>query len=329
VETISCQYRLVGSKEWKPVQKLHVDNEEPGASIINCYPLANTRVALDIEVEDKTKNGRRWFYRSWVARFQPIRFKVTLETITGATFSKVIEYIQAPSKLETQDSSTALFLYADNPSEQERYIAKLSETLGDNHSVTVFGYGHDDTKLRKLVYQAMQSGDTEQLLTTETKDEYEAKAWALIDLNCKRVYAVKVMIVTKPAISAQLGYHKVALYGDVSETKPNKPAVEKEKFPDIETPKEDCGGVQDDDYDDKVQVVESTSTGTTGSTGSTVVGGGSVDLGPLNLTLVEMNQSLKTMATSMEKLNKIDANLDRIANSFDLLVGIMKRTNTK
>ena len=55
------------------------------------------------------------------------------------------------------------------------------------------------------------------------------KAYGLVDLNCKRVYAVKVMVWTK--VSASVAYVPLDLYGYVDEAKPIKPAVETHKLP--------------------------------------------------------------------------------------------------
>lgn len=57
------------------------------------------------------------------------------------------------------------------------------------------------------------------------------KAYGLVDLNCKRVYAVKVVIWNTAKVSAAVGYLPLDLYGEVSEVKKNQPATEKFVLP--------------------------------------------------------------------------------------------------
>jgi hypothetical protein len=57
----------------------------------------------------------------------------------------------------------------------------------------------------------------------------EWKAWGLVDLNCKRVYAIKALVWTP--VSASLGYVPLPLYGKVDEVKENRPAQEKATLP--------------------------------------------------------------------------------------------------
>lgn len=45
------------------------------------------------------------------------------------------------------------------------------------------------------------------------------------------MYAVKVIIWSKPTVSAAVGYVAVDLYGKVNEVKANQPAVEKNALP--------------------------------------------------------------------------------------------------
>lgn len=54
------------------------------------------------------------------------------------------------------------------------------------------------------------------------------KAWALIDLSCMRVYAIKCLImgVAGESICAHMGYLELDLYGKTDMVRPNQPAVE-------------------------------------------------------------------------------------------------------
>jgi hypothetical protein len=54
------------------------------------------------------------------------------------------------------------------------------------------------------------------------------KAWALIDLSCLRVYAVKLLImgVNDTSVSGHMGYLAIDYYGKTDVVKPNLPAHE-------------------------------------------------------------------------------------------------------
>jgi hypothetical protein len=72
------------------------------------------------------------------------------------------------------------------------------------------GTGIRRDKLNELVFQAIETDNYEQLLFEREKDEGTLRAWALIDRNTNRVYAVKGMAKNKYACS--IGYFAVPLY---------------------------------------------------------------------------------------------------------------------
>jgi len=243
VENVKCEYRMCGNKDWKPVKTFKV-NDYDVLPAFTCTPMQNVTLYLDIEVEDKTKNGRRWFNRPWVARHQPIRFRVSFETITGETFSKVLEYVFKPPKVDKDDGKKLLFLYVDDCDEWDRTVFAITQSgEGDDYSLSIDGNSFNVDQLREIVYKAVASKVTEQQIYVSGEDDNKPvikKAWALIDLNCKRVYAIKAMIYAnngslKPA---QVGYAPLTVYGSVKETKENKPATEVAAFPPVQVTQE-------------------------------------------------------------------------------------------
>jgi len=243
IENVKCEFRMAGNKDWSPVKTFKV-NDYDVLPAFTCAPMQNTTLYLDIEVEDKTKDGRRWFNRPWVARHQPIRFRVLFETITGETFSKVIEYVFKPPRVDKDDGSKLLFLSVDNCDEWERTVFPITQSgEADDYSLSVDGTSFSVDQLRGIVYKAVASKVTEQSIYVSGEDDNKPvikKAWALVDLACKRVYAVKAMCYAnngslKPA---SVGYAKLTLYGSVTEVKTNQPATEIVAFPPVvlETP---------------------------------------------------------------------------------------------
>src|SRR5690606_26331168 len=78
--------------------------------------------------------------------------------------------------------------------------------------------------LHQIVYKSEKDDVTEvDLEIGKDEDTYTWKAWALIDRNCRRVYAFKVLLTNKPRIEGgkptalSFGYVPLPIYGNSSD----------------------------------------------------------------------------------------------------------------
>jgi len=273
----------------------------------SCEPLENNLVAFEIHVPDEKKTGRI-FNQSWVARHSPIRLKITFEDVFGSKISHVLEYVNKGYPLEEKKDTDILFLHADTTFDRNRNSLRVSPTNSERELVKIDGYTVTKPMLRSFVYNAIKTGITEQLVHEHIDTNKGTKVWALIDLSCQIVYAFKVLFYTIPTVSAQMGYVKVNQYEKPQpEKKPIKPANEVEKLPEITTPYENQFP-QDDEFDDNPQPL---STGQTSA--SNAQSGANDGIG----ILVELNENMKKVANSLDRLQSIDNSLARLADSFE------------
>jgi len=139
------------------------------------------------------------------------------------------------------------------------------------------------------------------LVEEKKSDGHEYKVWGLVDLNCRRVYALKVLLFTP--VSAALGYALVPLYGTTNVSKPNQPAVEKATIPDIATElQEDLP--QDDEFDDKEPSKPPSSEEASLA------------------TFTQINDHLGKIAESLSKLESMDASINRLATAVESFVAL-------
>jgi len=280
------------------------------------------------------KKNVSWYNRSYMARHQPIRFRVTFEDVFGEKISQVFEYVFSPLQQEAhKKTDSELLVYVDNLDLFERHsmVAKKTYTKIDGYGgvVEVNGTTYNETELRSLVFKSAQSHTSEILLFEKDETPHKGfdlnkKAWALIDLSCMRVYAIKMLImgITNDSVYAHLGYLEIDLYGKVDTTRPNLPATEEFSVTQLKeleneiTPHVVEGNVfvQDDDFDDKLLPY-------TPSTTNSVT----LSSGPQTPTVAAMTgivENVNRMASSFEKLNSVALNLDKIAKTTAQVVEI-------
>ena len=181
-------------------------------------------------------------------------------------------------------------------------------------SVSVKAAIFDAKQLEKLVYHAVETGETEVDLKIGQEKEggaWEWNAWALVDLSCRRVYAFKVIIqqgsqvATKTA--ACLGYVLCPQYGEpVRETRPIRYASEVAKLPVLQLAPGDTV-VTDDAFDDDVRPEPPPIAAVNGVPAAA----------PDDLILSMGQEDLG------RRLASIDANLSRIATAMEQLLGAL------
>lgn len=146
----------------------------------------------DNDARVESKDARPNWYRSTIARHKPLRFRFTLLTAKSEEVSRVGEFVQKIPKLE-QPGDEALFLHADNPHTCDRVVLRLkADQDGDNvvsgdMSLTI-------KEAQALVFEANKSGKSEILLSNKgySSDHKTSTYYALVDVACQTVYAIKV-----------------------------------------------------------------------------------------------------------------------------------------
>lgn len=321
-----CEWRYVGNPEWQEVD--HFDMERS----FTCFPMENTDVPFRIDQKAPGKNVTL-FGRAYLTRKQPIRFRVTFEDVFGDYAAIVFEDVYKPQKLEAlnQNPEDAVDVFVDNIDTYERYKFGARALHNDSYhnylSVDLIG-DYNDIALRSLVYKAIQNQQTEVLLG-EINDEPQKgfhvnkKAWALIDLSCLRVYAVKVLImgVNDTSVAGHMGYLPIDLYGKTDVVKPNQPAhedvtvdfmrdLEQEVGPDPEVLP------QDDNFDDVAPEYVRPPNPLFQQQGP---------LNPTQLALQGVADNVSRMASAFDRLTNVANSLERIAQSTAQVAEIFTR----
>jgi len=227
-----------------------------------------------------------------------------------------------------------LYLYVDHWDRHERFSVSANKTYdrlsGSGNVVTVNGMLYTETHLRSLVFKASKEQVSEILLFEKEETPFKGvdlarKAWALIDLNCMRVYAIKLFIVSvgETSVAAHLGYLELDLYGRTDTIQPNLPATEEFTINELremmDIVSEPPTFPQDDDFDD---VATPSSAITVRGSGS---GSGSDSGAPSNVLIVNMANSVNSIANSFEKLNSVARNLERIADCTEKITKLLSK----
>jgi len=309
ITDIKCEWRYTGEKEWKSVDLLEAEKN------FSLTPMRNAEWGYYVAINDTTKCVG-WFDRSWVGRNQPIRFKFTFEDIEGYTASQIVEYVFNPPIQYEKKDEDIVFLSVDNVEKYDRSILKGSITFNPeypNSSVFTIENSYTGEDLDGIVFKAINENNFEHQLFTKTDSGVTKTAWALVDVNTNRVYAVKALITND--YSAAMGYFEVPLYGKpTTVTKPNKPATEQVAFPSLTPYEQKQDYVQDDDFDDALIPV----TKVTSNTGNVM----SLDGNSL-AALTTLNDNMKKMSETLAKFESVDRNITRLADSFEQIVGIL------
>jgi len=310
ITDVTCEWRFAGEKEWKPVNTFEMEKN------FSLFPMRTSEISYYVTIEDKSKSVG-WFNRSWVGRNQTIRFKFTFEDVESYISSQIVEYVFKPPDQYGMEKDDQLFLCVDQPELYDRAIIRGKNIFNPEYPTdnvfSVDGNNFNVEKLTELVFKAKEESNYEQSILKSESEGISKKAWALIDANTNRVYAVKALVTN--ANSAAMGYFPVELYGKPAKaTKPNKPATEVVEFPNVTLPERKTF-VQDDDFDDAlIPCVKPTAT-----SGGNVM---SLDTNSLS-TLNHLNENMKKMADTLEKFDSVDKSITRLADSFEKIVVIL------
>ncbi|KAH6904441.1 hypothetical protein BKA70DRAFT_534298 [Coprinopsis sp. MPI-PUGE-AT-0042] len=259
-----AMYRMVGEKEYKPVKSFKLNYSQLPVTIDPRQSLTLEFEAVVPKTEEDVKTDFRVWNRAFGARHRPLRLKFIMEDIEGEECSVVMEYVFTPFSFEKPKDTDLGFFYIDDPNRiSRRYIRAEPPSNSDN----VLRIDGNDVKVKTLqqtVFKALKTGSTEidmEIGGEKVHGEWEWKAWALVDISCRRVYAFKILLQEGKLVEegkkrfACLGYVACPTYGDVMEkTRPIAYATEKEKLPPLQ-PYTLPSYPQDDKLDDFKPVV--------------------------------------------------------------------------
>jgi len=270
--------------------------------------------------EEDVKLKVNWWNRAFVARQRPLRIKLVLTDVEDEECSLVLDYVCrvfAPSGADKDDLG---FFYVDDPVFWERHGVHVAK--GNTEGTVKIGNNELSLdRIKTIVYNALKTGESEIPLDKyyigEEKnsgqlDAWSWKAWALVDLSCRRLYAFKILI-TQNLSGGQgyacLGYVACPEYGDFyKETRPVRYAVETVKFPEL-APYVSQELILDDKFDDFVPEVPKPAVSAPAvaapGAGSGGVPSQLVIPDELNQRLMSIDNSLSRLATSMEQLVEI------------------------
>ncbi|KAF6764900.1 hypothetical protein DFP72DRAFT_954574 [Ephemerocybe angulata] len=329
-----AQYRFVGDKDYKDAVN------SKGESLIEILDYARFPMTIDprqssiiqFEVgvprtEEDVKKDIRWWNRAVCARHRPVRIKLILEDIEGEEASLVLEYVFRPfpfTRIKEEDLAAFWF---DEPDMISRRMVRVEKAWSEENVLRIDGSDLSVKQLEKLVYQALKTGKTEldmEIGKENGNGEWEWKAWALIDISCRRVYAFKILLQEGKLVPDDkkrfgcLGYVLCPEYGQVAQGKSRSIcyATELVKFP-------PPGGLQpyvdpqyptDDKVDDLKPPVPPKPTRTLSMNGANNDQMAGSSSGQTQLP-AELNH----------RLASIDSNLARIADALEKLVGVLGR----
>ncbi|KAJ3289471.1 hypothetical protein HK104_007430, partial [Borealophlyctis nickersoniae] len=333
IASATASWRLVGDKEWKDPMSFALT--DPEVLPTNIGPKQTQTFSFETAVprsEEEVAHDIKWWDRAYIARHRPLRLKLVFKTIDGETCSTILEYVFTPYKIEEPKDDQLAFFFFDDPEQLCRNSVAVSASTWNDEVITLPTKRLTVTDLNKLVYTAMKTGKTEvdiQINATFSSSRTDYwNAWALVDLNCQRVYALKFILrqgkeVEKPCRGC-IGYVLVPEYGESEERREVMYAVEEVKLEGVgeETWK---GFVDEDGWDDIVvevpkSVVDVKDAAPTNGVGVAAAGGagGVVVGGPVSLAIPEeVTTHLATFSTTLETLTAIPKTLDTRLTSID------------
>lgn len=305
------EWKLLNGTEWITVPSDDLDWGRYGTppvpvTIGGMGSIEISGVVLAPFPDPADKERRPWFYRSYLARHRPVRFRFTFCDAADNAVSRVFEYVQKIPKLDGPRDSDTLFLSVDDANELDRCSTKVVVKDEGDTLAELDGSSLDIKAARKIVFQANKTGKSEIALEnfTKDKDEYTASFWALVDRAADAIYAIKARIVHKKTGVAKDGYAALRFYGaDDAETVDGVPAVEEAKQPpasqiaDLPFCYEDKGFDELTDADITFAPPPAADAGGAGGAGAV-----NVDLSRIESKLDTLNANMARIATALEAL---------------------------
>ncbi|GBE86873.1 hypothetical protein SCP_1001150 [Sparassis crispa] len=316
IAKVTAFFRLVGDEEYSPVLSLRIlDRVELPVTIDSRQSWALHFEAVVPRTEEDTALQARWFNRAFVARHRPLRLKLVLEDIEDEECSLVLEYVFTPFPFDKPKPDDLARFFFDDPQFYLRHEVRVTKASNGNQGVLRIDRTDIAVKtLQKIVYKALKTGETEiNLDIGQKKDTSSWTAWALVDVSCKRVYAIKVVLTQADSVARKtlgcVGYVLCPDYGNtINATRPVRYAQEKAKL-EVE-PLEEAEFVTEDTVDDYVPEPPKPV----------------VDPTPALPTAMSSTQAVVSDDLN-QHLTSIDSSLSRLATAVEQLVDILKKNN--
>ncbi|KAI1288891.1 hypothetical protein EDD11_009565 [Mortierella claussenii] len=243
-----AEYRLVGETEYKPVNDfgLRQDIKFP----LSVAPSQVIDIPFEFTV-NKPETVRKDTMRAVSINFanltiqRPLRARITLTDIEGNNISLVQEYVHPVRGIESRTEEDIGYFFVDDLDFCLRTIVRI-KTSNDpsTHFIRVQGglmmaEKVTEMDLHRIAYKAQKTGVSQVDMKLGVSNMgLDWKIWALVDLNCRRVYGFKVLLYpgssTPIKIAATLGYAACPYYGgDDLETRPIRYAEETKIVPEV------------------------------------------------------------------------------------------------
>ncbi|KAJ3267683.1 hypothetical protein HDV01_004446, partial [Terramyces sp. JEL0728] len=301
---LGCDYRLVGDKAYRKVKEAKLSANCP----IAIEPLRAVEVEFTIKIERDPKDpnyGLRIWNEDYMSRDRPLRIRFSATDMEDRQGHYVVEHMRNYYARNAKRSNELDHLVIEDYERISRYT--IAPSIGsDEKSMSVGSLSLDFDNIDRIVYKALKEGVTElpfDKVQAANYDWFEHKFYGLIDPNCRRIYAVKVVLTQTEGKAVVMGYVPVPLYGANKETRPIKYAQESIKFPKVGAPKY-AEYPNDDEIDDQAQ---------SKPTMQTIPSVAEV----LNIPSVTDFKNIS--APDSDRLQSIDENLKRTANAIEQL----------
>ncbi|CAO3573202.1 unnamed protein product [Mortierella alpina] len=342
VTLVSCkaEYRFVGEDSYKDVESLDLGNVKFPTTI-------EPTQSLDLPFEAIVRRNpvqaalmQNCWHWAMVALHHPIRVRMTFKDIEGEELVFIQEYIHQPSpRMAVKDEQDLLFLHIDDTLDNSRCTVRVKKPADGENVLDVNGMNFTAQDLHKIVYKAEQTGVTEVNISSRDNGSHKWDAWALVDLSCRRVYGIKVLLAPgntcTSKTTAALGYAPCPLYGggdedSAMEERPQRYAEETVVFPVLE-PEEQRVVVVDDDVDDE-KIPEVAAAAPVIQAAAPVVAIAAAASASVTEALTEVTRNAATLdsavfAASMSSLERrlesLDTNVARMATALEKLVDIL------
>ena len=314
ITSITAFYRMVGDPEYLPVDSCTLVGGSQAPFTVEPHKscLLDFLVVIP-QLERKIDIDAKWWDKEFQCRHRPIRVKIVVKDIMDEECSLVLEHVFKPTPFLQRTDGDVGFFFLDDPQTYERHIVNVKYGTEESSVVRLSYWNISSTKLQKAVYHAIKTGETDvELLSFEDKPPlWEWTAWALVDVSCRRVYAIKIIIkegkhIPNPCIGF-IGYVLCPTYGRVIDEQrvishaketAGLPPLGPCKFPEYS---------QDDDFDDdrppQSQELTPEKTGTDPN------------------DIANLAQDVKALQTDIASIN---ANLQHVAASVDRFTTMAK-----
>ncbi|KAH9245433.1 hypothetical protein BASA81_017100 [Batrachochytrium salamandrivorans] len=240
---------------------------------------------------------------------------------TKCTLGRLSSYISDLSLLALKPLRIR-FTVEDIEGKQSLHCARSQGQVGVHH-IGISGKSFDEDALNRLVYKAKKAGSTE--VDLEIYRNFDERclfnAWALVDLNCYRVYGFKMIMVPHELVidktAASMLYVACPDYGALTESRPIRYAEENVTLPTLgKIPEIDP--TNDDTVDDiVVEIPTIVRSGISGGLSSDVTNGRVAQIDS-----VAIGQAVGVALS--DRLVNLEDKLERTAASLESLVAIIK-----